>query len=708
MNREYTQNRELSWLKFNERVLEEAADETVPLLERLKFISIFTSNLDEFFMIRVGSLSELMRLKESTVDKKSGMSPQQQLSAIYQVVQVLYEKRENIYREVEHQLRTHGICNLAYKELEEGEKKYLKKYFHELIEPVLSPQIVDQHHPFPHFVNKTVHIGAMLSYKDKDVFGVIPVPAILPPILYLKGEETRYIRTEEVIGAYLEEIFSNYQIKEKVYFCLTRNADIQAGDEEFDFGADFRKKMKKVLRQRRRLGPVRLELSGNVSKEFLAYLTEKIGISKEQVYTTGLPFKMNYAFDLHDHLQTGKAEALTYGRFAPQPASMIDAGQTVIKQVQQKDVVLSYPFESMDPFLKLLKEAASDPTVVSVKITIYRLASRAKVVEYLCRAAENGKDVTVIIELRARFDEQNNIDWSERLEEAGCTIIYGFESYKVHSKICLITTQERGEIRYITQIGTGNYNEKTAGQYTDLSLITANQRIGADAAEFFKNMAIGNLAGGYSHLLVSPNSLKSSVISLMNREIAKGEEGQILLKLNSITDLDIIEKLKEASCAGVNVQMIVRGICCILPQIPGKTENIEIKSIVGRFLEHSRIYCFGKGEEEQMFISSADFMTRNTQRRVEVACPVYDHDCREKIREVLKLCLQDDVKGRTLQGDGQYVKPFIEKGQKKTDCQQFLMDKAVRDAASLQISRVSPEKNGLSQALRRLFKFTSF
>lgn len=708
MNREYTQNRELSWLKFNERVLEEAADETVPLLERLKFISIFTSNLDEFFMIRVGSLSELMRLKESTVDKKSGMNPKQQLSAIYQEVQVLYEKRETIYREVEHRLRVHGICNLSYRELDDSEKKYLKKYFHDMIEPVLSPQIVDQHHPFPHFVSKMVHVGAMLTYKDREVFGVIPVPAVLPPILYLKGEETRYIRTEEVIGAYLGEIFSNYQVKEKVYFCLTRNADIQVEDEDFDFRDDFRKKMKNVLGKRRRLGPVRLELSGAIGNKALSYLTDKIGISRAQVYTTTLPFKMDYAFGLHEHLQADKAEALTYAKFVPQPAGMLKPDQPVMKQVRQKDALLSYPFESIHPFLQLLKEAAYDPAVVSIKITIYRLANRAKVVEYLCRAAENGKDVTVIIELRARFDEQNNIDWSERLEEAGCRIIYGFEAYKVHSKICLITTQEKGAVRYITQIGTGNYNEKTAGQYTDLSLITANQRIGADAAEFFKNMAIGNLDGGYGHLLVSPNSLKSSVISLMNREIAKGEEGQILLKLNSITDLDMIEKLKEASCAGVKVQMIVRGICCILPQIPGKTENIEIKSIVGRFLEHSRIYCFGKGEEEQIFISSADFMTRNTQRRVEVACPVYDRDCREKIREILGVCLQDNLKGRNLQEDGQYVKPVANQGQKKTDSQQFLMDKAVRDANRLQMHQANGEKKGFLRRLKRLFELSSF
>ncbi len=700
MIREYTQNRELSWLKFNERVLKEAESETVPLLERLKFISIFTSNLDEFFMIRVGSLSELQHLKESTVDNKSGMNAQQQLSAIYQNVRILYEEREAIYHEVEQQLRVHGICNFSYRELEESDRKYLNKYFFEYIEPVLSPQIVDEHHPFPHLINKTVHIGTMLSYKSKKVFAVIPIPAILPSIIYLKGEPCRYIRVEELILAHLSEIFSSYRIHESLSFCITRNADINPDDEEFDFGADFRKKMKKVLKQRRRLAAVRLEISDSISKEFMSYLTEKIGISDEQVYITKLPFTMKYAFDLTHHLPQDKASALSYSRFEPQENPQLKQGMKMITQVQQKDVLLSYPYESMDPFLRLLKEASQDPSVVSVKITIYRLASQAKLVEYLCQAAENGKDVTVIIELRARFDEQNNIDWSEHLEDAGCTVIYGVEDYKVHSKVCLITMRDKGGIHYITQIGTGNYNEKTAKQYTDLSLITTDPQIGSDAAELFKNVAISNLHGAYHRLLVSPNSLKSAVIELINGEIAKGAEGRIILKLNSVTDLDIIEKLKEASCAGVEIKMIVRGICCILPGIEEKTENIQIKSIVGRFLEHSRIYCFGRGEEELIYLSSADFMTRNTQRRVEVACPVSDPECKQKIREILDACLADNVKGRVLQPDGQYVEPGLKASEKKTDCQQLLMTKAIEAARSAET------ETGKMSLLQRLFKFS--
>ncbi len=707
MHKNYTQNRELSWLKFNERVLLEAVDETVPLLERLKFVAIFTSNLDEFFMIRVGSLSELIHLKENPVDKKSGMNTEQQLEAVYEEVQNLYRERERIYEDLEKQLRVHGICNLSYGELENDEKKFLKKYFSEFIAPILSPQIVDQHHPFPHLQNKTVHIGAVLCHKEKEVFGVIPVPAVLPPIIYLQDEEVRYIRTEEVILHHLQEIFSNYTIKENVCFCITRNADINVNDEAFDFGYDFRKKMKKVLNQRRRLGAVRLELSNTVSKKFLDYLTEKINLSKKQIYVTHMPFRMDYAYKLAAHMNSDKVSALTYSHFEPQKNPDVDLSRSIIQQVEQRDLLLSLPYESLQPFIQLLKEASEDPEVVSIKITIYRLASHAKLVDYLCNAAERGKDVTVVIELRARFDEQNNIDWSERLEDAGCTLIYGFEEYKVHSKVCLITRKENGGIRYITQIGTGNYNENTAKQYTDLSLITADESIGNDAANFFRNMAIGDLDGRYEKLLVSPNTLKSSIIDLINGEIGKGSRGRIILKLNSITDLDIIEKLKEASCAGVRIDMIVRGICCILPGVEEKTENIRVKSIVGRYLEHSRIYCFGEGAEEKMFISSADFMTRNTERRVEVACPIEDERTKAKIHRIIDACLSDNVKGRILQADSFYTEVPCREGEKRTDCQQLLMNRAIEEAQHSEERKKNQEKKTgpVAGFFKRLFKF---
>lgn len=681
MHRKYTQNRELSWLKFNERVLMEAASEDVPLLERLKFVSIFTSNLDEFFMIRVGSLSEVLALKELSIDNKSGMSAAEQLAAIYKDVCRLYKKREEIFNDLEMQLRVHGICCLSYKELDNSERKWVNKQFSEYIAPVLSPQIVDDHHPFPHLANNTVHVGIRLLEGEREIFGVIPIPAILPSMIFLEDEDVKYIRVEEIIGAHLEEIFQNYEIKEKVFFRVTRNADIKAEDEAFDFGFDFRKKMKKVLKQRRRLGAVRLEMSNKISHKFYEYLIDKIDVCAEAIYYLNMPFKMDYAFSLGGKLPEDKAKALSYSPFRPQPNPFVNLNNSIIKQIEHKDILLSLPFESLNPFIRLLKEASEDPDVVSIKITIYRLASQAKVVEYLCNAAENGKDVTVIIELRARFDEQNNIDWSERLEEAGCNIIYGFEEYKVHSKICLITRKEKNRIRYITQIGTGNYNEKTAKQYTDLSLMTADEAIGNDAASFFKNMAIGNLQGEYKQLLVSPNSLKATVISAINREIEKGNEGRILLKLNSVTDIDIIEKLKQASCAGVQIDMIVRGICCILPGIPGKTENLRIRSIVGRYLEHSRVYIFGQGEEEKMFISSADFMTRNTERRVEVACPIHDPSVKKKIHKILDACLEDNIKGRILQPDGTYTEVPADENDRRIDCQQVLMTQAAERAS---------------------------
>lgn len=672
----FTQNRELSWLRFNERVLMEATDETVPLLERLKFIAIFTSNLDEFFMIRVGSLFDLSHFKTHTIDQKSGWTPGEQLTHIYETVRVLYARRQQIYQEVEQQLRVHGICQLHYDELAETEVKFVRQYFKSSIAPILSPQIVDTHHPFPHLQNKALHIGAWLKYKNDPMFAVIPVPAVLPEVIFLPGSETRYIRTEEVILEHVSQIFKDDTILEKTVFCVTRNADINPDDEAFDFDSDdFRGKMKKLLRQRQRLAPVRLELSRPISETFLKYLKEHLPVTQEQVYVTNAPLKMGYAFALPAKLSENKRHALTDAPFTPGVPHGVRPAAPITPQVQAHDILLSYPFEGMDTFLHLIRESAYDPDVISIKITIYRLARKAKLVEYLCAAAEAGKDVTAFIELRARFDEQNNIDWSERLEDAGCTVIYGVENYKVHSKVCLITRRSQGSVQYITQVGTGNYNEKTALQYTDLSLITANPAIGQDANHFFQNLAIGNVSGQYEHLMVAPSSLKTGIIREIDREIAKRGEGRIFIKMNAITDIDLIEKLKQASCAGVRVRMIVRGICCILPDIPEKTENIEVISIVGRFLEHSRVYCFGQGNDERMYIASADFMTRNTEKRVEVACPIYDQAVREKIHDLMDTCWADNVKARALQRDGSYrTRPIHET---PIDSQQMLMAKAL-------------------------------
>ena len=699
----YTQNRELSWLEFNERVLAEAADESVPLLERLKFASIFTSNLDEFFMIRVGSLFDLMGVEPGRRDSRSGMTPEEQLHAIYDAVRPLYREREAVCLGLERLLRRYDICRLEWKELSGSEKKYCQRYFHSEVEPIISPQIVDTHHPFPHLKNNVLHIGAWVKYRSRDVFGVIPMPEALPGVLFLPCDEgLRYIHMEELLLHHAGDIFANYDVRAKCVFRVTRNADINPEDEAFDMDEndDFRKKMRKALRQRTRLAPVRLELSERISGDFLEYLKKRLPVTDEQVFFTSAPLRLDYAFSMAGKLTDPELRrAMTYPEFKPCRNAQIRTGESVIRQISRSDKLLSFPFESMSPFLTLLKEASEDPDVISIKITIYRLARKAKLVEYLCAAAENGKDVTVFIELRARFDEQNNIDWSERLEDAGCNVFYGFENYKIHSKICLITRRERGEIRYITQVGTGNYNEKTAEQYTDVSLLTSNRDIGQDAVEFFKNMSIGELDGEYRHLLVSPYSLKREVLRLMDGEIAKGSAGRMRFKINSLTDMDIIERLRKASRAGVRIDMVVRGICCILPGIPGETENIHIVSIVGRFLEHSRIYCFGEGESERMYISSADFMTRNTQRRVETACPIYDSAVRAKLNGIMDLCLMDNVKARELHADGSYSP--VHGGEERFDAQQLQMDRAIDAAAE---PEPAPEREGVIGRLLRRFR----
>ncbi|MBU5626943.1 polyphosphate kinase 1 [Oscillibacter sp. MSJ-2] len=681
----YMQNRELSWLRFNERVLMEATDESVPLLERLKFAAIFTSNLDEFFMIRVGSLHDLSLIKKGAVDNKTGLSAEEQLQKIYQAVGPLTVEKDEIYARLNSQLCSYGITALKLEELEKSEQKYIKQLYQNEIDPILSPQIVDSHHPFPHLVNKVLHIGARLKGKGPEVFGVIPVPASLPEVVYLPGADVRYVFTEDIILSQVEKIFKSYDVEEKTVFCITRNADITPNDENFEVDEDFRNKMKKLLRQRTKLAAVRLELSCGVSGQFLQYFCEKLLLSREQVYVTHSPMKLSFAFSLPDHVDSLVRRNLVYPDFAPQRT--LPAGESVLRQAAKGDLLLSYPFESMEPFLQLLREASRDDSVISIKISIYRLASRAKLVEYLCAAAENGKDVTVLIELRARFDEQNNIDWSQRLEEAGCRILYGFDAYKVHSKVCLITRKERSGISYVTQIGTGNYNEKTAAQYTDLSYITANLDIGNDANEFFKNMAIGNLRGNYQHLLVAPYAMKDRLIELIDGEIRKGSQGRIFLKLNSITDLDLIQKLREASRSGVRIEMIVRGICCILPGVAGETENIQVTSIVGRYLEHSRIYLFGSGEDEKMYLSSADFMTRNMDRRVEVGCPVYSRSAREKIHRLIEAQRLDNVKARRMGSDGIY-RP-VPGSHAPLNSQEVLMEDAQRAVPAETEARIS-------------------
>ena len=645
----YTQNRELSWLKFNERVLEEAYAEEVPLYERLKFIAIFTSNLDEFFMVRVGSLYDMSLDGDEQIDNKTGLSPSQQLERIYHAVEPLYKKRDRYFREVENALRAYGIADLSIDELKGDDAVFVYDYWRSCVLPVLSPQIVDDHHPFPFVANKVPHVAVELQKKKRTIMGLIPMPAALPSLLFLPGKGIRYVHLEEVICRYAEEAFPAYPVLSRNIFCVTRNADISPEDEEFAPAGDFREKMKKLVKQRSRLAPVRLECAQLLNDFFFGILSEKLGLSRAQIYATEAPFTMSYVYGLSQKFDEDMEKRLCYRPFTPQlvRGSLFDFPRG-------RDVLLSYPYESMQPFLRLVRRAANDPSVTSIQITIYRLAKEAKLIDSLCLAAENGKEVLVLIELRARFDEQNNIDWSERLETAGCRVIYGFEGFKVHSKVCLITRLEHGNPRYVTQIATGNYNEKTAAQYTDLSLITADQNIGHDAAEFFRNMAIGNLEEEYKTLMVAPRCMKSRIMELIDEEIKKGKDGQIIFKVNSVTDLEVINKLSEASCAGVRIMMLVRGICCLLPGVPGYTENIRVFSIVGRYLEHSRIYSFGAGSEQKLYISSADLMTRNMQRRVEVAVPIYAPHIRERVNHILDIYFRDTAKARELKSDGNY------------------------------------------------------
>ena len=694
----YMQNRELSWLTFNERVLEEARDPSNPLAERLKFVSIFTSNLDEFFMIRVGSLYDMAVMGDDQVDSRTGLLPSQQLEAIYRRAVLLMEQRDQVYAQLQTQLQAYGVCEVSPGQLAGKDKDFLKTYFKTQLLPILSPQIVDINHPFPHLQNKSVYVVARLHGKDRSLFGIVPVPPSAPEVVYLPGEGLRYVRTEQLLLDNLKRVFDPYGVAEKNCVCVTRNADIAPQDEGFDVDDDFRCQMQKLLHKRKRMAVVRLECAAPLSEALSAFLCKRCHVAPAQIFLSRAPMRMGFVHPMLKKLPEPLHSALLYPPFSPQPPQR----ETYLHLVQRRDLLLSYPFESMEPFLRLIREAASDPSVLSIQITIYRLAQKARLVEYLCAAAENGKEVTAVIELRARFDEQNNIDWSERLEDAGCRVIYGFSDYKIHSKVCLITLKGKSGIQYVTQIGTGNYNEKTSEQYTDLSLITADQGIGLDAAEFFKNMAVGNLEGSYHNLLVSPSNLKQIILLLIGEETARGSHGRIIMKMNSLTDYDVMEKLAEASRAGVRVDLIIRGICCLRPGVPGHTEHISVTSVVGRFLEHSRIYSFGSGENQRLFLGSADMMTRNTQRRVEVICPVYATHTKARLNHILDILLRDTVKARALDSEGSYQKKVPAPGAPGLSSQDFFMDEAVRSCREVEFAARALPSGPLGGLLRRL------
>lgn len=649
-------NRELSWLKFNERVLEEAENPENPLCERLTFASIYQSNLDEFYMVRVGSLVDQMLLAKDIRENKTNMTPEEQLDAILARTKKLNRKRDVVYEEIMENLEQYGIHMLNFHKIEKEDRNYLERYFEAEVAPVISPSIVGKRQPFPFLRNKEIYAVVVLeTKKGKEKLGIIPCSSTgIQRLIPVPGKTGTYMLSEELILHFVSKIFKGYHIKAKSLLRITRNADIDA-DALYDEDLDYREFMVELIKARKKLAPIRLELSREMDGDVVETLCEYLEVDKNYVFRGDIPLDLSFVFQIQDGLR--KRTELFYEKRIPQKSPLFNSHEPILDQIAKKDRFLSYPYESIKPFLTMLHEAANDEDVVSIKMTLYRVAKQSKVVEALIEAAENGKEVFVLVELKARFDEENNIGWSRLLEDAGCHVIYGLDGYKVHSKLCQIMKKKDGNVEYYTQIGTGNYNEKTARLYTDLSLMTEDPKIGTEAARVFQALAMGETVEDMEHLLVAPRCLQNKVLAMIDEEIkhAKaGEQAYIGLKMNSLTDKRIMNKLVEASCAGVHIDMVIRGICCLIPGVKGQTENIHIISIVGRFLEHSRIYIFGTQERARIYISSADFMTRNTLRRVEVAAPIEDPDIRMQIQEMFVTMLSDNRKARSMNNKGIY------------------------------------------------------
>ena len=677
-NKTVFMNRELSWLKFNERVLEEAESDKTPLCERLSFASIYQSNLDEFFMVRVGSLVDQESLSPSMRENKTHMTPREQIDAVIARVHELNKRRDAVYANLMERLEEQGVRLVDFRKIGRQESERLERYFDSEIAPLISPSIVGRRQPFPFLRNKDIYAVVVLGRKNgKNKLGIIPCNAgVFPRLIEVSAKEKTYMLAEDLILHFIPKVFEGYMIRAKSLIRVTRNADIDA-DALYDDDLDYREFMVELIKRRKRLAPVRLELSRELDGDIIDTLCEYMDVPRKYVFQNATPLDLSFLFKIQDFLR--QRSELFYGRRIPQKSPAFVSGKPILAQIAQKDKLLSYPYESMRPFLEMLTEAANDDRVVSIKMTLYRVAKQSKVVEALCEAAENGKDVLVLVELKARFDEENNIEWSRRLEEAGCNVIYGLDGYKVHSKLCLITRREKEGIAYYTQIGTGNYNEKTARLYTDLCLMTANRAIGEEANAVFNALAKGETVHETRHLLVAPHCLQNKVLAMMDEEIARakaGEDAYLGVKINSLTDKAIIDKLIEASCAGVKIDLVVRGICCLVAGVPGETENIRVVSIVGRFLEHARIYIFGRGERAKVYIASADYMTRNTLRRVEVASPIYDADIRARILDMFDTMLRDNVQAREMESNGQYRRLKPGKDEAPLNSQEYFYQQA--------------------------------
>lgn len=699
------QNREISWLKFNERVLRIALDPLVPLYEKLKYISIFVSNLTEFYMIRVGSLTDQSPLKNPENDNKTGMSPKEQLNAIYKETKDLLKVKDQIYFSVSQAMKEWGIWEARIEDLSKTDLREVQSHYRHNIEPVLSPMIIDTYHPFPFIENQQFCVVAEISNEMGEKIALLPIPKYLKPILHFKNANgIKYILTEQIIKYYFRDIYHDWQVKNTAIICVTRNADLTMESEILDEDLDYKDSMKKILKKRNRLQPVRLETDTPLSKKMQEFLCHNLNIEPKQIFVVKSPMKMKYVFDLTTYMSPAEIESLSFYKFEPQINPHLDMSKPLLPQIKSKDIMFIYPYEDIGQFVELLNQAAEDPDVLSIKITIYRLDTNSKIAYNLIKAAENGKEVTVLMELRARFDEQNNIYYSDEFIKAGINVIYGIENFKCHSKICLITKKGEGGIEYITQVGTGNYNETTSKEYTDISLITADKDVAKDAVDFFNDMQMGDLNGEYRKLLIAPHTLKPKLLEMIDQEIKKGKDGRIFFKCNSLTDKEFILKLSEASQHGVEVKLLIRGICCLVPGIKGLTDNIEVRSIVGRFLEHGRIYIFGEGENAKYYISSADLMTRNTTRRVEVTAPVEDEKLKRKIRHYLDYQWRDNQKARVLLSNKNYDRIYLEDTLPSLSSQDYMMEYAISKVTDYKEEERQEEKKTIFQKIAAIFK----
>ena len=702
----YTQNRELSWLRFDNRVLDEAFDETVPLFERLKFVSIFESNLDEFLMVRVGGLSDLAELKKQPVDNKSNMTASEQVDAVMAEMPGLLTRWESIFKSIEGKLDTLGVHRARIDSLTPEERTFVTRYFQAYVSPVISPLVIDPRHPFPNLRNGALYLACGLDgvTDEESLLGLIEIPASMNRVVEIPSPTGTYsyILLEDVILACLDSCFGSYKPLDRALIRVTRNADIDPDGEGVEEEEDYRQHMKRILKKRLRLQPVVLAVSGSLEKQTLKTIRKALELSRRSVFTCDIPLNLGYVFGIEGKIPEHLRNELLFTPFKPQPNPTIDMTRSIREQVLQHDKLLFYPYEAMNPFLDLVHEAAYDPECISLRITLYRVAKQSRLCESLIDAAENGKEVTVLMELRARFDEQNNIEWAERLEEAGCTVIYGSEGFKCHSKICQLTYREGMALTRLTLLGTGNFNEKTAKLYSDFMLMTAHPGIGEDANLFFRNLSLGNLRGDYRFLGVAPVGLKPLIMRGLDREIQRalaGEPARVFFKLNSLTDREVIDKIAEASCAGVRVDMIIRGISCLKPGVPGKTENVHVRSIVGRFLEHARVYAFGV-DSDMIYLSSADMMTRNTEHRVEIAFPVLDPTCRALVHEYMGMQLRDNVKARSLTSDGTWVPVERKEDEKPFNSQEALLERAYRNAEAAAQQRAQEKERVAEEAIQ--------